>query len=66
MVKEKETLKKLGLEIKLERIKRGLSQKQLAQKVGCATTAICHWERGNRCPSFLAIKALKSALKIEF
>ena len=40
------------------RKKLGLTQEQLAEKLGVTHTAVCCWERGTRRPSGLAVKLL--------
>lgn len=46
--------------IKNERIKQGISQRELARRIGCTGRAIGYWEAGIKIPSLdLADKALK-------
>lgn len=47
--------------IREERIKLGLSQRELAKRIGCTGRAIGYWEAGIKTPSLdLADKALKA------
>lgn len=46
-------------DIKELRMKLGLSQEQLAQKLGVSFVSVNRWENGKSKPSALAIKALK-------
>lgn len=43
----------MGEIIKTKRIERGLSQRQLAEKVGVAHVMVCHWEHGYCLPNIL-------------
>ena len=45
--------------IKELRVKLGLTQEQLAQKLGVTFVTVNRWENGKTKPSALAIKALK-------
>lgn len=45
------------------RMKRGMTQGQLAEKVGCYTKDISRWENGERNPSGKSLKALADALE---
>lgn len=49
-------------EIKELRLKLGLTQSQLAQKVGVTLSSVIRWENSKQSPSPLAEKALKSLL----
>lgn len=44
--------------LKKIRIKTGLSQRQLAEKLGVSQNAICNWENGKREPKFETIKEI--------
>lgn len=48
--------------MKAVRIARGLSQAQLAEKVGCAQKDISRWESGAHEPSIANLKKLAAAL----
>lgn len=65
-MEKKQQLKEFGLQVKIERIKKGLNQKQLAEKIGCASSAVSGWERGYKCPSFLVVKKLEQILNVKF
>lgn len=47
------------------RIKKGLSQKQLAELAGVSQTAIYHWEKGIRAPKIEALNRLAEALRVD-
>ena len=44
------------------RMERGLTQKQLAEKVGCLPKDISRWENGVRCPSGASLVKIAGAL----
>lgn len=46
------------------RIKRGLSQKKLADKAGVSQTAIYQWEKGIRSPKIEQLKKIADALDV--
>lgn len=47
--------------IREERIKQGMSQRELARRIGCTGRAIGYWEAGVKTPSLdLADKTLKA------
>jgi transcriptional regulator with XRE-family HTH domain len=50
--------------IKGRREELGLSRDELAALAGVSRQAIWYWERGDRKPSFLAIRLLSSALGV--
>jgi transcriptional regulator with XRE-family HTH domain len=52
-----------GEEIKTGRLAVGLTQEQLAQKVGVAAATIQRWEAGIHSSSPLALKKLKRVLR---
>ncbi|OGI01938.1 MAG: hypothetical protein A2Y25_02930 [Candidatus Melainabacteria bacterium GWF2_37_15] len=62
MKKHPETLKKFGLKLKIERIKRGLSQEQLADLAGLDTTSISLLETAKQNAGLSTIKSLADAL----
>lgn len=45
------------------RIKRKLSQQQLADKLGIKRTTVTNWEAGRACPKMAMLPALAEALK---
>ncbi len=52
---------KIGLKIKIERVKRGLSQEQLAELADLSRPTIGAIERGERSPSFDSVEAIAEA-----
>ena len=52
----------MRLDIHKMRIKRGLTQWQLADKIGVRTSTISQWEGGTRSPSAKLLPALAAAL----
>lgn len=48
------------------RIARGMTQKDLAEKMGVTYTQIGNWERGDRVPKLSSIKRLAKALDCEY
>lgn len=61
-----ERIKKLGLKIKLERTKRGLSQEKLAEIAGLHKNTIGAIERGEFSVSIKTLEQLAEALGVEF
>lgn len=59
-----DVLKILGKNIKLERIRKDLSQEQLAEKVGVATRTISLIENGLQHPKFFLVVKIAQCLKI--
>lgn len=59
--KIKETLK----QIKPKRLEFGLTQSELADKVGCTYTSICNYETGYKSPSLNMLKKICNVLEIE-
>lgn len=51
----------IGLKIKIERVKRGLSQEQLAELADLSRPTIGAIERGERSPSFDSVEAIAEA-----
>jgi len=58
-------LKKMGMIIKLARIKKEISQGELARRAGVAQSALSDWERGEKCPNMLAAKAIEKILEVK-
>ena len=52
----------LGQRIRAERTRIGLTQAQLAQKIGVKTNTISQWETGKRAPGYDALEQLSAAL----
>lgn len=49
--------------LKEVRKKAGLTQVELAEKVGCSQVCVARWEKGTNDPSLKMAKALAEALK---
>lgn len=56
---------KTGKLIKEIRLKKGLTQKQLANAVNVTDKAICKWENGHGCPDITLLGQLSKALEID-
>ena len=50
--------------LKEARINAGLTQSQLAKKIGVAKSTYCNWEQGTREPNVLKLKAIAKALGV--
>ena len=50
--------------LKEARINAGLTQLQLAEKIGVAKSTYCNWEQGTREPNVLKLKAIAKALGV--
>jgi len=59
-----EKLKNFGLFIKYERFKIGLTQQELANRMGCTRQLVCRFEKGKNNPMIKKQKELARALKI--
>lgn len=46
------------------RIKRGLSQKEFAERVGASQSAVNYWENGKRIPKLIQLQKIASAFDI--
>lgn len=55
----------MGIKIKEMRIKRGLTQKQLAELLGVKQQNVSDWERGERSPSVKNLKKLSEILNCQ-
>ena len=55
----------MGKKIKAMRIKRGLTQKQLAELLGVKQQNISDWERGERSPSVKNLKKMAEILNCQ-
>lgn len=64
MKEHKETLIKFGLKLKIERIKRSLSQEKLAEMAEMSPTSISLIESAKQNISLSNIKSLADALKL--
>lgn len=54
----------LGKRIAETRHQKGLTQKQLAEKVGVTAQAVSKWERGSNCPDISILDEVASALDV--
>ena len=50
--------------LKEARLNAGLTQSQLAEKIGVAKSTYCNWEQGTREPNVLKLKAIAKALGV--
>ena len=48
--------------VKALRIKAGLSQFEMARRVGVTTQSICNWEKGYKCPTADKLLAVCNAM----
>jgi len=55
-------IKKIGLFIKEQRNRQNMTQKDLAEKIGCTDKAISRWETGKGLPDMSFIVPLSEAL----
>lgn len=56
---------KTGNIIKQARIKKGLTQKQLADAIAVTDKAVCKWETGHGCPDITLLSQLSKVLEID-
>lgn len=56
--------KNMTLNLKEIRTKKGITQEQLASKVGVLNTSICNYETGIREPNLDTLKKLATALEV--
>lgn len=56
---------KTGSLIRSLRIKKGLTQKELAQMICVTDKAVCKWEKGRGCPNITLISQLSKVLKVD-
>ncbi len=57
--------KKVGMNVRIERIKRSLSQEKLAELADICTTTVGTVERGDQSPSIQTIAKIANALNVE-
>lgn len=57
---------KIGEQLKQARRHRGLTQKQVANFIGCSEAHVCHWEKNNRDINRKTLLKLESLLNIKF
>lgn len=65
IVKIEDIDKKVGLNIRVQRVKRGISQEELADLSGIARSTMGIVERGEQSPSLQTIAKIATALKID-
>lgn len=64
---EQNTIKdEIGKIIKLERMKKGLNQKNFAKEIGESCGLVCDWEKGRRHPTGLKMIKIIKFLNIDF
>lgn len=61
----KEFLEKIGLEIKVVRIRKGLTVKQIAKSTGLSLNTIWNMERGTKDAHIINYKRIADALEVE-
>lgn len=54
----------IGQKIKELRLKKGLTQKGLANKIGSLEVCVCRWEKGHNTPNLCNILKLAQALSV--
>lgn len=54
--------RKVGRNIRNARLDKGMTQKELGQKIGSRNTAISQYESGNRMPNLFVMSRLATAL----
>ena len=64
-IKTDEIDKKVGMNIRLERVKRSISQEGLADMSGIARSTMGIVERGEQSPSIQTVAKVANALKID-
>lgn len=65
IIKIEDIDKKVGLNIRVQRVKRGISQEELADMAGIARSTMGIVERGEQSPSLQTIAKIATALKID-
>ncbi len=64
MDKSSELSKKFGMKVRLERIKRGLSQEKLAELANLSYTTISAIERSENSPTIETVRLISEAFEI--
>lgn len=54
-----------GAILRMAREQRGLSQRQVAKRVGVSVTTVSQWENNNRNPRFSNLEKLEKLLKLK-
>ncbi|MDR1327473.1 MAG: helix-turn-helix domain-containing protein [Heliobacteriaceae bacterium] len=62
---EKDKLKKLGKNVKIERIRNDLSQEQLAELLGVSTRTVSMIENGLQHPKFFLVVKIAEVLNVD-
>ena len=65
-MQKKNFLKNLGLYIKMERLKQGISQEELADISGCGLSLIGTLERGEKAITFYNLYKIVKSLNLDF
>ncbi len=65
IIKIEDIDKKVGLNIRVQRVKRGISQEELADMAGIARSTMGIVERGEQSPSLQTIAKIATALKMD-
>jgi len=65
MKRDTKTIKKIGLAIKKARKKRGWTQQDLAEYLGCHFTLIQKWESGKREPGSVMLLKINKLFGLE-
>lgn len=58
-------LREFGLNLKIERIRKGLTQEQLAEKADCSAPYIGYVERGLKCPTVFQYVKIADILELD-
>lgn len=54
----------VGEKIKIARIKKGLSQRQIAEQLGVSQPSYLEWEHGDSVPNWARMKSISKILEI--
>lgn len=57
-------MKHLGDKIRVLRVQRNLTQRDLARLVGVSAAAIAQWERGGKTPRLVSLQRLATVLEV--
>lgn len=56
----------IGSRIKIERVKLGLTQEQLANKINVSSSVISQWEKGTSNPTYRSAMKLAKGLEVSY
>jgi len=56
----------LGLKIYKQRLKKGLSQVELARRIGVSHSMISHYEKGDKSPQIITLEKIAAVLDVDF